>query len=245
VASTNPAIVMDEDNITFGKNLGDNFNPVKPYVALSGRVPVKISAENGPVVPGDLLTSSSIPGIAMKATAKGPIVGKALEPYNGSGVDKIEMFVNVSWYDPGMLVDSGGNVAQVNPDGSTTKISAQTVEASEGLFEKLTATVLATFKKLIAETAEIVSAFVENLTVDKLTVTDKTSGQAVVSADNYQLTINNSQVTETSKVFVTFRDSYAPATQYWVSDVQESEGFTVTLDQPVSADSRFDYWIVN
>jgi hypothetical protein len=35
-------------------------------LALTGRVPVKITEENGSVEPGDLLTTSSTPGHAMK-----------------------------------------------------------------------------------------------------------------------------------------------------------------------------------
>ena len=183
VASTNPAIVMDEDNITFGKNLGDNFNPIKPYVALAGRVPVKISAENGSITPGDSLTSSSIPGVAMKATAKGPTVGKALEPFSGSGVGKISMFVNVSWYDPGVLVDSGGDAAQVNPDDSVTKIASPTIEAEEGIFEKITATIVGTFEKLIAKTAQIASAVIDTLKVGELQL-DTTKPQPACDAES-------------------------------------------------------------
>ena len=37
-------------------------------LALTGRVPVKITEENGPIEPGDLLTTSSSPGHAMKWT---------------------------------------------------------------------------------------------------------------------------------------------------------------------------------
>ena len=51
-------------------------------LAVVGVVPVKASAENGPIVPGDLLTTSSMPGYAMKADADptvGTVIGKALE----------------------------------------------------------------------------------------------------------------------------------------------------------------------
>jgi len=70
IVSTNPYEA-------FGKNF-DKDEYSFP-VALIGRIPVKISLENGPIKAGDLLTSSSIPGVAMKATKTGPIVGKALE----------------------------------------------------------------------------------------------------------------------------------------------------------------------
>lgn len=47
-------------------------------VALTGRIPVKITDENGPIHTGDLLTSSSRPGYAMRATAAGPVIGRVL-----------------------------------------------------------------------------------------------------------------------------------------------------------------------
>lgn len=66
-------------------------------VALVGVVPTKVTAENGVIRPGDLLTTSSTPGFAMKASPvvvdgvatyrTGTIVGKALETLgHGSGV---------------------------------------------------------------------------------------------------------------------------------------------------------------
>lgn len=47
-------------------------------VALTGRIPVKITDENGPIKAGDLLTSSSRPGYAMRATSAGAIIGRVL-----------------------------------------------------------------------------------------------------------------------------------------------------------------------
>ena len=38
-------------------------------LALTGRVPVKVTDENGPINRGDLLTTSSKPGYAMKWTS--------------------------------------------------------------------------------------------------------------------------------------------------------------------------------
>jgi site-specific recombinase XerD len=53
-------------------------------VALAGRVPLKVSLENGPILPGDYLTPSSIPGVAAKAIKAGPTIGKAMEAFNGT-----------------------------------------------------------------------------------------------------------------------------------------------------------------
>ncbi len=69
-------------------------------VALAGRVPVRVTLENGPIEIGDPLTTSSTPGYAMKATEAGPIVGNAMNAFDGSGGDEdvIVAFVNVSYY---------------------------------------------------------------------------------------------------------------------------------------------------
>ena len=68
----------------------------EPLLALIGVVPVKATAENGPIRPGDLLVSSSTPGYVMRcgipAECKGAIVGKALEPLE-EGTGMIEMLV--------------------------------------------------------------------------------------------------------------------------------------------------------
>ncbi len=59
-------------------------------LAVVGVVPVKVSAENGPIHPGDLLVASSTPGHAMRAGAnppQGSVIGKALAGLaSGEGV---------------------------------------------------------------------------------------------------------------------------------------------------------------
>ena len=71
VISTAPAA-------TFGGNMGN------VPLAISGRVPVKVTDENGPIEPGDLLTTSSTLGHAMKCNdykrCFGNIIGKAITP---------------------------------------------------------------------------------------------------------------------------------------------------------------------
>jgi len=84
IVSTSPAAVIEESWISLGAGGSSDFNPRKPYIALAGRVPTKVSTENGNIEPGDPLTSSSTAGVAMKATQSGPIVGKALESFSCS-----------------------------------------------------------------------------------------------------------------------------------------------------------------
>jgi len=62
-------------------------------LAIAGVVPVKASAENGPVRPGDLLVTSSLAGHAMKAgfnPPQGTVIGKALGKLEaGTGIIKL------------------------------------------------------------------------------------------------------------------------------------------------------------
>lgn len=67
-------------------------NDGKINVAIAGIVPVNVSAENGAIERGDLLTTASIPGHAMKATNPqiGSILGKAMgELDEGTGVIEV------------------------------------------------------------------------------------------------------------------------------------------------------------
>jgi len=56
-------------------------------IALSGRVWVRCDAAEKPIAPGDLLTTSATPGLAMRvgdyARAQGAIIGKAMTALPG------------------------------------------------------------------------------------------------------------------------------------------------------------------
>lgn len=68
VVSTEPALTLGP------KGEADN----QYAIALAGRVPVKITNENGPIHAGDLLTSSSRAGYAMRATTAGAVIGRVI-----------------------------------------------------------------------------------------------------------------------------------------------------------------------
>jgi len=79
IISTSPGVILGND---FDAP-EDKWDDTRPVLAIAGRVPVKVTTENGPIEIGDLLVSSSMPGIAMKGTAEealiGAVVGKAME----------------------------------------------------------------------------------------------------------------------------------------------------------------------
>lgn len=79
VYSTQPGVLGGSNDVS---------HEGKAPLAVVGVVPVKVTDENGPIAPGDLLTTSSVPGLAMKASEitmgstttypSGSIIGKAL-----------------------------------------------------------------------------------------------------------------------------------------------------------------------
>lgn len=78
IISTSPGVILGNnfDEAT------DEWEDNRPVLAVTGRVPCKVSAENGPIEIGDLLVASSTPGIAMKGNPEesmGAVVGKAME----------------------------------------------------------------------------------------------------------------------------------------------------------------------
>jgi len=98
VISTEPGVLLNAEHDDVERTDDKKAYPL----ALCGRVPCKVTDENGPINPGDLLVSSSTPGHAMKAKAvmvggveiytPGTVIGKALEPLSfEKGV--IEVFV--------------------------------------------------------------------------------------------------------------------------------------------------------
>lgn len=69
-------------------------SPDEVPMAMMGIVPTKVSAENGPICPGDLLVTSSMLGFAMKATDHnrmlGALIGKALGHLDkGTGIIEV------------------------------------------------------------------------------------------------------------------------------------------------------------
>jgi len=118
-------IVSDPSNAgdfnSIGYNIKKEDNP-KP-IALNGRVQVKVSLENGPIAAGDTITSSSTPGVAMKATKPGRVIGIALEGFDGNNTTseesrcatsavkcgKIMVFVNPHWSIGTVEIAADGN----------------------------------------------------------------------------------------------------------------------------------------
>ena len=86
VISTNPAVMM---NSKAGENT------THPYVALAGRVQVKVQ---GPINKGDRLVTSDIEGVAKKVTDLSQtsvfsVIGRSLETYTDNDLTMVEIIV--------------------------------------------------------------------------------------------------------------------------------------------------------
>lgn len=121
VVATRPGLVMSDGKLREGK---------PALIALAGRVPVKVSLENGDIAIGDALTPSSIPGHLMKATQDSIMVGRALSALkqeNGGTTGKVMMFVQNGYYLKNVsqpsLASSPSSTAAAQPTGSITQVS--------------------------------------------------------------------------------------------------------------------------
>jgi hypothetical protein len=68
-------------------------------MGVIGVIPTKVCLEGGNIKRGDLLVTSSIPGVAMKGDIEkirvGQVLGKALQDYSQTGIGKINVLVSV------------------------------------------------------------------------------------------------------------------------------------------------------
>lgn len=92
VVTTSPAVVFENNIATESSNTR--------FVISSGKAYVLVSTANGPIGKNDLLTSSDIPGVAVKAVQNGYVLGTATDSYTNSdpkAVGKILASINIHY----------------------------------------------------------------------------------------------------------------------------------------------------
>ncbi len=110
-----------------GYNIKDQDNPKS--IALVGRVPVKVSNENGAIHRGDYITSSkSVLGYGMKATAPGMVIGQALADFTTGNT--VMVYVHPFYFDPTVSIDEAGNINLQHSNSSTTVTANTTTSAA-------------------------------------------------------------------------------------------------------------------
>ncbi|HET9744787.1 MAG TPA: hypothetical protein VFP97_03680 [Chitinophagaceae bacterium] len=92
VFATKPGVLLTEENI-------DSELKNKVPMGVLGVIPTKVCLQGGPIKRGDLLVTSSLPGVAMKADPDkvkvGQVIGKALQDYDQNTIGKINVLVSI------------------------------------------------------------------------------------------------------------------------------------------------------
>jgi hypothetical protein len=111
------------DNAGFIGNINTKKDKNSAVVGYVGIVRTFVSTENGAIKKGDPIGLGSVPGVGIKMTKSGYIIGHARENYTGTEVGKIEVQVDPTWYDPDILqLDNFINTKLSNTVSSTTEI---------------------------------------------------------------------------------------------------------------------------
>lgn len=87
VITQQPSVAFQDENLA-----------TQVLVVTSGDADVLVSTKNGAIKKGDFITSSNIPGVGMKATHTGQVVGVATQDYSANSPDqvgKILVFLNI------------------------------------------------------------------------------------------------------------------------------------------------------
>ncbi|KXK26557.1 MAG: hypothetical protein TR69_WS6001000563 [candidate division WS6 bacterium OLB20] len=90
-------VISTDPGVRGGVNLEEKSGYSVQPISLAGRVPVKVNNQNGSIAIGDPITTSDTPGVGMKATNSGRIIGFALEAFDGSE-GQIIVFLNATHY---------------------------------------------------------------------------------------------------------------------------------------------------
>ncbi|GEM_PF-6432956 len=190
-------------------------------IALAGRVPVKVTNENGAIRAGDWLAASSKSGYAMKATGAGYAVGIALANFDGQNGKILA------------LVQPGYVGAAKLQGGETTNVQTTSTAASLDKVEKLTVQKNATIQgRLIVK---------GNARFDgQISVGKDTAGALSVKAGQKTARLDFSAPYKKMPA-VTATPLGNPGGYFWLSDVSEN-GFTVNVSKAPTQDLAFN-WI--
>lgn len=137
----------------------ENTEGMRPVLS-SGEAYMNVTTSNGPIKRNSYLTSSDIPGVAMLSSAKGNVVGNALEDYTESDPNKIGK-IKVSIY----VQDTNSSALAIGDEGGINLLdifSASKLALYESPSES--------FKYIVAATVVIISFIFGFITFRKVAV---------------------------------------------------------------------------
>jgi len=238
VISTKPGVVLGDNRPT-----GTVGRPV--FLGLAGRVPTRVITENGAIVSGDYITSSSVPGVGMKARSGDRVVGRALSGYDGINEGMVMLFIDndagVDTLDT-INIDAGGNVLTKLAAGAR---SAWNNTAGEAV-AWITDTGEATFTKVSATAGSFKKLVFGEISVER---DSGSAGEAVLETEMTELLIPSDKVKEDSLITLTL-SSPSGNRQLYVKEKQAGTGFIVSfadLGEPIPATEQvtFNWLLIN
>ena len=234
-------------------------------LGLQGQVPVKVNLENGPIAIGDRITSSSTPGIGMKATEDGQTIGVALEPYDGTGDNRILVFINLGYQKLTVTATTIEELDVIVQDINTRLTSLEdrvlaleiqlgtdgtiTPPAEGGSDPPSGTMTYSQFLTWFTQSITDLGATLQDgiFTIQKLVINDSqtpdmqtTIGDGTIFAGESVTVIEAPALGEFDKVFVTADRPVALG----VSEKTPEVGFMVTTSVAVTENLHFDWWIV-
>jgi len=243
IVSTAPALVITGSEVVMRGEESYAYAFGNAPLALSGRVPLRVTNANGAIQAGDLLVSSDIPGVAMKYDPENPriplpenqtfitTIGVALEDFDASS-GTLLAFVNLGHQRLTLSASSDFSqllAANVSDDANSTLfIKAARLAAESGQWS-------------LDDTGKLVT---KELETEKLKIaSDKTVGFGRIKTGTTDAKISNTNVTEKSQIFVSFMSDLAGRSWY-VAEKDSGTGFTVRLSGNLTYDADFSYWVV-
>jgi len=167
--------ISQKPGLLLGGFNGNQYKDEKQVpVALSGRIIIKASNENGRIFQGDYVTSSSTPGKIMRATDPGPVIGQALENWD-ENQDGVMIFVKATYYsnEPFIARANSLNITPNSENGFGITYDNLPITKIGAFSQIFTANLKAGYLelgRLTANSAYIIVAHIENLSVDSLAI---------------------------------------------------------------------------
>lgn len=141
VVTDNPAVALDFSE-----------TEQSTAVASSGVQPVKVSGENGPIKEGDYITSSTQPGIGMRASEAGYVLGIAMDDFpaeTSSSVAVIPVSLEVDYSFNPLYKGDSGEAASGNFWDVITLSSVAVYESPSVVFRYVVAAFIIVFSILL------------------------------------------------------------------------------------------------
>lgn len=242
IASTNPTA----DGI-IGHNVESD---TRQPVALAGRVPLKVSLENGPIAIGDHLTASAQFGVAMKAQPGDPTVGIALESYDSSSQPVSNLVTaeeddravvhadDLPEYrsDPSRWPEGVGKVMvflKLDSGNNLSQTALQQAVFDGGIVAKDT-----TFNGLVTFNGQV--KFSDNATfTENISVNDSTAGMTTLPQNQTSTTVTFAQPHSQTPVINATPDQFISGT-FRITNITPSQ-FTIEVTEEQTKDTTFNW----